>query len=251
MNAEQKTHAIIDLMQELNCTENQARNALELAQYNYDLARTIVKEYLSDKKTNYVGGNSGQIVEMPKSEYAEEFEKLMRHSQNNHNNQNNQENTVVVKKTLTVYKNGFLIDDKFTRLTQEERDALMKQISETGEVPSHLFEINPGDLVDVEIALQTDETYREDFPGEGRTIQQTVPKGSGESIDLGGPEVVFKLTVGGKKVHVKMGGCSDFHPLKQHLEGQGLTGQLFCSGVSVAWDENPSKYSRDLLNLQQ
>ncbi|KAI5171125.1 hypothetical protein NEFER03_0527 [Nematocida sp. LUAm3] len=245
MSPEEKNETIKGLVKEAKCTENQARNALELSRYNVEIAKSIVKEYTSAKKTNYVGGVSGQIQEVPKSQYADEFARLMQHS-----NQNQGE-TAKEKRLLTIYRNGFLIDDQFTRLSPKERDSLMKRISETGEVPSDMFRIHKGDLVDVEIDMKLDEMYKEAFPGESYSIKQSLPKETGSTIDLGTQEVTFKLTVNKQNVIVKMGGSSSFLPLKSYLDEKNIKGSLFHEEKCVSWDEDPSKYSRTRLSLHQ
>lgn len=169
-------------MKQMGCSENQARNALELARYDEGVAATIIKEYNSAKKTNYVGGHSGQIVEVPRSEYADAFEKLMKHSKQN------EDKPAVCTKTLTIYKNGLLIDEKFLRLSEKEKKELIDKISETGEVPSELFGIRRGDIVDVELVMDhAEETYKEDYPGRRTRLIGQCPKIAGVRSTWGQP----------------------------------------------------------------
>ncbi|KAI5191027.1 hypothetical protein NECID01_1257 [Nematocida sp. AWRm77] len=247
MSPAEKEHAVKKLVKELGCPENQARNALVLARGDSETAAAIVKEYNSAKKTNYVGGQSGQIVEVPKSEYADAFEKLMKHSKQNEGE------PATCKKTLTIYKNGLLIDDKFVRLSEKEKKAMIDKISETGEVPSELFGIKRGDLIDVEIVTdQTEELYKEDYPGRSYTIGRSpsLPKETGDVIDLGSTEVVLKLTLNGTNVMVNLGGCASFAPLREYLENQNIEGTLVCGGKDVPWEECPEKYNRSLIRLK-
>jgi len=245
MIKEEKDAKIRKIVKELGCTENQARNALELARYDEELAKVIVKEHNGEKRTSYAGGVSGQVVEMPKSEYADDFKKLMEHSNKN------QEEAATGKKTLTIYKNGLLIDDRFVRLPEKERDEVIRKISETGEVPSSLFGIKQGDLIDVEVNVQTGDMYKEDYPGKSHSVRTAVPKETGGVIEIGSnPDVVFKLTINKQNVIVKLGGCTTFLPLKEHLEKNNIPGVLTHNGKEVRWNEAPSKYSRSLLQLQ-
>ncbi|OAG33336.1 hypothetical protein NEIG_01821 [Nematocida sp. ERTm5] len=239
---------ITELMKKLNCTENQARNALKLSRDDMAIAETIIKEYNSDKRTSYVGGNSGQIVEMPKSGYAAEFEKLMKES-NKADSDKTESGEPVGNRKLSIYKNGFLIDDKFTRLSDKEIKRVMDNIIKKQEIPSDLFNIKQNDLVDVEIQDKSDEMYKEDFPGVSRTINLSIPKEDKSVIELGTDSVLFKLTVGNKNIIVKMGGCTTFQPLQEYFKEKECNGKLSYDGKEVSWDEDPSKYKRELLKL--
>lgn len=243
MSPEEKEHAIRQLMEEIKCTQNQASNALILARGNKEIARTIIKEYNSATKTTYAGGVSGQIVETPKSEYADEFKKLMEHSKNN------QGQEATASKTLIVYKNGIVIEDKFTRLKENERDAMIKKISETGEVPSHLFGIKQGDFIDVEMSMRLDEIYKEEYPGDAHTVSLSVPVETGDKIELGSSEIVFKLVIQNKVVTVQMGNCTDFSSLIEYLKKKNISGNLKCNGQIISLADPPAKYNRSRIIL--
>ncbi|KAI5192406.1 hypothetical protein NEMIN01_1993 [Nematocida minor] len=233
------------LVEKLNCTENQARNALQIARDDMAIAEVIIKEHRAEKRTSYVGGNSGQIVEMPKSGYAEEFEKLMKHSEMN------QGEEAVGKRKFTIYKNGFLIDSKFTPLKEAEIKRTMENIFKNKELPSDLFNINQDDLIDVEVVDKSDEIYKEDYPGASRTVNLAIPTEAKSHIDLGGDSIVFKLTIEGKNTVVKMGDCPTFSLLKAYLEERGICGRLIYEEKEISWDENPANYKRTLLKLVQ
>ncbi|EHY65595.1 hypothetical protein NERG_01202 [Nematocida ausubeli] len=237
------TGKIAELVKKLNCTENQARNALQLARDDMAIAETIIKEYNADKRTSYVGGHSGQIVEIPKTKYAAEFEKLMKASNAGENEE------AVGSRKLTIYKNGFMIDDKFTPLSEKEIKRALDNILKKQEVPSDLFNIKQNDLVDVEIQDKSDEVYKEDYPGLSRTVKLTIPQEGKSVIELGTDEVLFKLTIRNKNTIVKMGGCTSFAPLQKYLQERECPGGLFHDGKNVPWEENPSKYKRELLKL--
>lgn len=243
MSPEEKAHAIQHMMKKIKCTHNQAKNALDLARGDIELATSIVKEYNSNIKTTYAGGVSGQIIETPKSDYAKEFKKLMEHSKNN------QAHEAVAKKTLAVYKNGFLIDDKFTRFKEEERDKLIKKISETGEVPADLFGIKQGDFIDVELSMHIDEIYKEEYPGDPYTIKKSFPIETGSIVELGSSEIVFKLVIQNKIVTMHMGGCTNFKPLQSYLEKSNLSGKLTCEGRTISWSDSPINYNRSRIRF--
>lgn len=233
------------LMDSLNCTENQARNALKISRDDMSIAEAIIKEHKSEKRTNYVGGNSGQIVEVPKSGYAEEFEKLMEESNKN------QTQVAVASKKFTIYKNGFLIDSTFTRLSEKEVKRTLETIFKTKELPSDLFNIKQDDLIDVEIQDKSEEIYKEDFPGVSRSVSLSIPTEDKSKILLGDDSILFKLNIHSKNTIVQMGGSSTFSLLQDYLKERGISGRLVCDDKEVSWDEDPSKYKRTLLRLVQ
>ncbi|KAI5179743.1 hypothetical protein NEOKW01_0206 [Nematocida sp. AWRm80] len=243
MPSEERKQNIQKLVRDLGCTENQARNALEISRDNLDMAKTIIKEYRAETQTTYAGGKSGQVVEMPKSDHTRQFEELMKHSAAN------QDKEPVGSKKLIVYKNGFLIDDKFTKLTEKEREEIMDKIASTGEVPSEMFKIKQGDLVDVEIEMKTDTVYKDVFDGVAHSISVTRPTNTGKKIALGTNETLFKLTLGMENVLVEIGGKHSFEDLKKYLEQNNQAGQLYSGDKQVDWSEDPSKYNRALLRI--
>lgn len=245
MKKEEENPDVKILMEKLNCTENQARNALKIARDNVSMAEVIIREYRSEKRTNYVGGHSGQIVEMPKSGYAEEFEKLMKHSEMY------KDEKPAKKKTFTIYKNGFLIDSKFIPLKETEIKKRMETIFKNKEIPSDLFDIDQDELIDIETHDKSDEIYKEEYPGKSRTINLSIPKEEKSVIDLGDDSIVFKITINGKNTIVKMGGCSTFSLLKDYLEEKGIHGRLSYEDQMVPWEDNPDNYKRTLLKLIQ
>lgn len=245
MKKEAENQDIKILVDKLNCTENQARNALKIANNNLSLAEVIIKEYKSEKRTNYVGGNSGQVVEMPKSQYTEEFEKLMKHSDIN------KDKEPIARKIFTIYKNGFKIDSKFIPLSESEIKKRLETIFKNKEFPSDLFEINQNDLIDAEIHDKSDEIYKEEYPGMSRTVNLSIPVETKSGINLGNDSILFKLTLQGRNTIVKMGGCSSFSSLKSYLEEMGIVGKLFYEDKEVSWDDSPDRYKRTLLKLIQ
>lgn len=241
-NSEEENPQEKILMKKLNCSKNQARNAMKIARDNMSLAETIIKEFNSEKRTNFVGGN--QIVELPKSKYAKEFEELMKHSESS-------TEKAVAHKKFTIYKNGFLIDEKFFRLSEREIKKRLDKIFKDKELPSDLFNINQNDLIDTEIHDKSEEIYKEEYPGESNTISLSIPTETNSKIELGDNSVVFKLTINGRNSIVKLGGSSNFHPLREYLKRTGITGRLFSEGKEISWDESPENYKRTLLELVQ
>lgn len=238
MAADEKQQAVDRIVKDLGCTKNEAKNAMSLAGGNEELARSIVQEYKKATHTTFAGGKSGQILEMPKSGYAAELEKMQKHSNAN------QTQKAVGQKTLTVYKNGILVDDKFTRLSESEREEMLKNISNTGEIPSKLFGIKQGDYLDIETNIKTDEIYKEDYPGISHSINIQHPTKKGEPISLGSGGPVFKLVVGETARVVRMGECKTLTPLQDFLKENGISGTLFCDKECVSWDDDPGKYNR-------
>ncbi|OAG28905.1 hypothetical protein NEDG_01044 [Nematocida displodere] len=244
MDRKEREPTIKGLIDELGCTENQAKNALTLAQGNVNTAKGIIREYRETTRTSSAGGTCAQMTENPKSEYAEEFERLQKHSDGNQNEE------AAATRALIIYKNGFLIDEKFTPMTEAERNAAMKQISETGEVPSEMFGIKQGDLVDVDVSIQTDEVFKEDYPGPFYSVKHSAPAIPGDAIELGSGGPIFKLIIKGKSAIVKMGPEETFHALRDYLGRKGINGNLKHEKTDVSWDENPSKFERMVLQLE-
>ncbi|KAH9385868.1 uncharacterized protein NEMAJ01_0764 [Nematocida major] len=237
---------VAELMKSLKCTENQARNALKLSRDDAEMAAAIIKEHRSEDRTTYAGGQSGQILETPKSKYAEEFSKMMQEDA-----ENPPSDSPVERRKLTIFKNGFLIDGKFTRLSDHETKRIMEKIIKKKEVPSDLFNIKQDELVDVEVEDKSGEMYREKCPGDSRTVNLCIPVENKAKIELGDDSIVFKLTIEGKNTIVQMGKCSSFEELKAYLGERGVSGKLYMEDKEVCWNEDPSKYKRTLLRLLQ
>lgn len=261
MKEETQEEKIRTLRSECHCTENEARNALMLSRGDMCRAREIVKAKAS-RDTRYVGGVSGQVVELPEANHAI-IDKLMQKSEENRKDTGAQ--SVKVSK-FVVYKNGIMAGDKFHRMSSKKRDELLDSITRTGDIPRELFGIKQGEMVDVDFSLQTDESYQEMYPGQGHTLSGPMqasteepgakagePSGGGvgDSINLGEGGPVFRLMIAGRRVKVTMRKGATMLELIDFLKQKGLHASTLLSGEKVVRGEDSSDlYDRDMLTLK-
>ncbi|ADM12313.2 uncharacterized protein Eint_091860 [Encephalitozoon intestinalis ATCC 50506] len=183
MNSEAR---IKKIMEETGCSLEVAKKAEQESQGNLNAAIEMAK-----KKGNvlYSGGNSGLYVEENPS-----------------------------RKSITQYKNGILVEDKFYDFSVDNNIRL-KDMLEKGTFDASLLVLE-GDTAEVIYSERLDEEYKEkkpqepskvtaSFVGEGRQIgnsSRDIPCNNIEDTleIVHDGDTVFKVMIGSKRVTVKM-----------------------------------------------